>query len=93
MNIEAASVRLEKALARLEAAMAQVSDRAGRAATLETERAQLGDELRTLRADHAAMSKRLGAVESEYRELEKVIDNVAGRLDSTIGQLKTLVEH
>ena len=91
-NIDAASARLEQALARLEAAMAQVSERAGRAVTLETERSQLGDELRTMRADHAAMSKRLGAVETEYRELEKIIDNVAARLDSTIGQLKALAD-
>jgi predicted nuclease with TOPRIM domain len=59
---------------------------------LETERARLAGELDSLRGEHAKLSDALNDAQKNYAASKVVDEAVAVRLDSVIGQLKTVLE-
>ena len=70
---ESAKTRVEDAVARLEAAILSVID-TNKTSELEKERSQLTAELTLLKGEHKVVSQQLQALQSDYKELEKVVD-------------------
>lgn len=82
--------RLENALGKLESAVKNVGDRASdEAKKLRSEREELGLKLTTMNAEHDSLSEDLEGMRTSYAELERTVNQVAKRLDATIGQLKS----
>lgn len=50
---------------------------------------ELDKELSALREDRARLQRELETLKGEYAKLEEVTDEVSGRLDGTIGDLKS----
>lgn len=85
-DLEAAKDRLEQALSRLEEMVARVGQgpEAGAQATAR--------ELVALKADHQSLGETLKEVEADYAALRQVTDTVSSRLDATILELKSILE-
>ena len=88
---ESAKTRVEDAVARLETAILSVTDTT-KASELEKERGQLTAELTSLKGEHKGVSEQLQALQGDYKELEKVVDQVTDRLDTTIDRLRSVLE-
>jgi len=88
---ESAKARVEDAVARLETAILSVTDTT-KASELEKERGQLTAELTSLKGEHKGVSEQLQALQGDYKELEKVVDQVTERLDTTIDRLRSVLE-
>jgi predicted nucleic acid-binding Zn-ribbon protein len=88
---ESAKARVEDAVARLETAILSVTDTT-KASELEKERGQLTAELTSLKGEHKGVSEQLQALQGDYKELEKVVDQVTDRLDTTIDRLRSVLE-
>ena len=91
-ELNAASERLDQALARLAAGLKDTREQAERVGTLESERARLAGELEALQGERDRLAKQLDTTEHNYAALEKTADTVVERLDSTIDQLKTVLD-
>jgi len=94
-DIESAKKRLEQAVDRLETAVETVTSDGNpkeRISALEADRARLGSELSALRSQNDEMAKRLNGLQQDYGALEKLLDRVSDRLDSTIGRLRSVVD-
>jgi cell division protein FtsB len=93
-KIDAAKQKLEQALARLEGAVSTLAERGAGPdpEALTAEKAQLESELSALKAEHTELAGCLDAAHENYAALEKVIDTVSERLDTTIGRLRTVLE-
>ena len=88
--MEDAVVRLEAALqARLEAEKAE-SD--AQVAALEQDLADLRAEFETLRAENRRLNGDLIDARADHAALEEVADAVGGRLDTTIEQIRTMLQ-
>lgn len=101
VKLEEAAQRLERALGKL--AVAAETQRQRHAtlaarpsheqlATIERERDSLKSELERLRADHRKLSAALREAQENYAATQVVNEAVAGRLDITIGQIKSMLE-
>ena len=88
---ESAKTRVEDAVARLETAILSVTDTT-KTSELEKERGQLAAELTSLKGEHKGVSEQLQALQNDYKELEKVVDQVTDRLDTTIDRLRSVLE-
>jgi archaellum component FlaC len=88
---ESAKTRVEDAVARLEAAIVGVTD-TPKTSELEKECGQLTAELTSLKGEHKGVSEQLQALQGDYKELEKVVDQVTDRLDTTIDRLRSVLE-
>jgi chromosome segregation ATPase len=88
---ESAKTRLEDAVARLETAIVGVTD-TSKASELEKERGQLTAELTSLKGEHKGVTEQLQTLQDEYKALEKVVDQVTDRLDTTIDRLRSVLE-
>jgi predicted nuclease with TOPRIM domain len=88
---ESAKARVEDAVARLETAILSVTDTT-KASELEKERGQLTAELTSLKGEHKGVSEQLQTLQGDYKELEKVVDQVTDRLDTTIDRLRSVLE-
>ena len=88
---ESAKTRVEDAVTRLETAILGVTDTA-KTSELEKERGQLTAELISLKGEHKGVSEQLQTLQSDYKELEKVVDQVTDRLDATIDRLRSVLE-
>lgn len=92
-NVEQAKQRLEQAVNRLETAVGSLAGGGdGKAAALEKERARLQAELQALQTKHDDLTQRFSESQDAQAALEKVIDKVSERLDSTIGRLKAVLD-
>ena len=94
-SITTAKQRLEKAVARLETAVQTVSKRdvqSSRVEILESERAQLDVQLSALRVKHETLERQFSSAQGDNVALEKVIDQVSDRLDTTISRLRKVLE-
>ena len=91
-ELNAAKQRLNQALSRLESGLKNTREKAGRAETLEEERAGIAGELEVLRSARDRLAKKLATVERTYAAREKSTDTVSARLDSTIDQLKSVLD-
>ena len=88
--MEDAVVRLEAALqARLEAEKAE-SD--AQVAALEQDLADLRAEFEALRAENRRLNGDLIDARADHAALEEVADAVGGRLDTTIEQIRTMLQ-
>ena len=88
---ESAKIRVEDAVARLEAVIVGVTNTT-KTSELEKECGQLTAELTSLKGDHKGVSEQLQALQGDYKELEKVVDQVTDRLDTTIDRLRSVLE-
>ena len=88
---ESAKTRVEDAVARLETAILSVTDTT-KTSELEKERGQLTAELTSLKSEHKGVSEQLQTLQGDYKELEKVVDQVTDRLDTTIDRLRSVLE-
>jgi archaellum component FlaC len=88
---ESAKTRVEDAVARLETAILGVTDTT-KTSELEKERGKLAAELTSLKSEHKGVSEQLQTLQGDYKELEKVVDQVTDRLDTTIGRLRSVLE-
>ena len=88
---ESAKTRVEDAVARLEAAIVVVTNTT-KMSELEKERGQLTAGLASLKGEHKSVSEQLEALQGDYKELEKVVDQVTDRLDTTIDRLRSVLE-
>ena len=88
---ESAKTRVEDAVARLEAAIVGVMDTT-KTSELEKECGQLTAELTSLKGEHKGVSEQLQTLQGDYKELEKVVDQVTDRLDTTIDRLRSVLE-
>ena len=88
---ESAKTRLEDAVARLETAIVGVTD-TSKASELEKERGQLTAELTSLKGEHKGVTEQLQTLQDDYKALEKVVDQVTDRLDTTIDRLRSVLE-
>ena len=88
---ESAKTRVEDAVARLEAAIVGVTD-TPKTLELEKECGQLTAELTSLKGEHKGVSEQLQTLQGDYKELEKVVDQVTDRLDTTIDRLRSVLE-
>jgi chromosome segregation ATPase len=89
-SLDAAERRLGRALDRLEAAIV-------RGARLEAGDEALADgaltrEVEALRAECARLNHALEEARREHQQLRRVADQVAERLDGTIGEIDELLE-
>lgn len=92
-NVESAKQRLEQAVNRLETAVGSLSGGdSGKVAALEKDRARLQAELAALQTKHDALTSRFTESQDAQAALEKVIDKVSERLDTTIGRLKAVLD-
>ena len=88
---ESAKTRLEDAVARLETAIVCVTDTT-KTSELEKERGQLTAELTSLKGEHKGVTEQLQTLQDDYKALEKVVDQVTDRLDTTIDRLRSVLE-
>ena len=88
---ESAKTRVEDAVARLEAAIVGVTDTT-KTSELEKEPGELTAELTSLKGEHKGVSEQLQTLQGDYKELEKVVDQVTDRLDTTIDRLRSVLE-
>ena len=88
---ESAKKRLEDAVARLETAIVGVTDTT-RTSELEKESGQLTAELTSLKSEHKGVTEQLQTLQDDYKALEKVVDQVTDRLDTTIDRLRSVLE-
>lgn len=88
---ESAKTRLEDAVARLETAITGVTENT-KTSELEEERGQLTAELTSLRTEHKGVTEQLQSLQDDYKALEKVVDQVTDRLDTTIDRLRSVLE-
>lgn len=100
-KLEEAAGRLDKALNRLGAAVETQRQRCRslglrpapeQLAAVEHERDNLRAELERLRVDHRKLSAALHEAQENYAAAQVVNEAVAGRLDITIGQIKSMLE-
>ena len=92
-NVETAKQRLEQAVNRLETAVGSISGGdGGKVAALEKDRARLQAELAALQTRHDELTQRFTESQDAQASLEKVIDKVSERLDTTIGRLKAVLD-
>ncbi|NWG45829.1 MAG: DUF4164 family protein [Alphaproteobacteria bacterium] len=76
--------RFSQALDRLETALGRRLKSAEAGGDLEK-------ELSALREDRARLKRELEAARADYAKLEKTTDQVSGRLDGTISELKSML--
>lgn len=88
---ESAKTRLEDAVARLETAIGGVTD-TSKTSELEKERGLLTAELTSLKGEHKGVTEQLQTLQDDYKALEKVVDQVTDRLDTTIDRLRSVLE-
>lgn len=99
-NLDKSVTRLGKAVEQLTRALENGSAKgaAGQASglaeslrTVQQERDGLNADLETLRAEHRKSGAALRDAQENYAAMQVVSEAVAGRLDSAIGELKTLL--
>jgi len=88
---ESAKTRLEDAVARLETAITGVTENP-KTTELEKERGQLTAELTSLKTEHKGVTEQLQSLQDDNKALEKVVDQVTDRLDTTIDRLRSVLE-
>lgn len=85
--------RLERAMERFSAALDKLEARLHRSVSNSHQDShQDNGELESLRADQARMNHELEQLKSERRALEDVTDEVAGRLDGAIREIRSVLE-
>jgi len=80
-----------KVTLKLETAIGGVTDNS-KTSELEKERGQLTTELTSLRTEHKGVTEQLQTLQEDYKALEKVVDQVTDRLDTTIDRLRSVLE-
>ena len=89
-GLEEAVIRLEAALvARLEAEKAETD---AQVTALEQDLAGLRAEFEALRAENRSLNGELIDARADHAALEEVADAVGGRLDTTIDQIRTMLQ-
>jgi hypothetical protein len=91
-TLQAARLRLEAALERLEAALGAGGGPVQPARLPGESELVLGRDLELMRAECDRLRRALEAAEARNRRLAEAADEVAGRLDRSIGELAELVE-
>lgn len=80
-----AETKVVAAIQRLENAVAQTGE-------VIAEREAVTEQLSALRADRDRLSTALNTMQQKYADLRGTSETVAGRLDTTIGRVQTMLE-
>lgn len=84
--------RFRNAAATLDAALDRLENVAGRLGTATAERDAVTEQLTALRADRDRLANALAEVQRKYADLKGASETVAGRLDSTIGRVRSVLD-
>lgn len=85
--------RIERALERLTAALADLEDRAGPALAVADGRRALEDEITDLKVERENLREALAQARADNDALQDFADDVAGRLDGAIREIRTVLQH